>query len=91
MIAACSARPKHVPYTQDSCRRCCAAEGLPGRARNRREQMHQVRARRAWVYSITSSAADKQDGATLRSSDVAVLRLRPSLMMPFARSRPGSL
>jgi len=32
MIAVRSAPPKHVSYTQDSCRRCCAAEGLPGRA-----------------------------------------------------------
>ena len=41
MIAACSARPKHVSYTQDSCRRCCAAEGLPGRASYRPEQLQQ--------------------------------------------------
>src|SRR6185295_13410429 len=32
MIAVRSAPPKHVSYTQDSCRRCYAAEGLPGRA-----------------------------------------------------------
>jgi hypothetical protein len=36
MIAVRSAPPKHVSYTQDSCRRCCAAEGLPGRARTGR-------------------------------------------------------
>jgi hypothetical protein len=35
MIAVRSAPPKHVSYTQDSCRRCCAAEGLPGRATRR--------------------------------------------------------
>ena len=35
MIAPCSARPKHVSYTQDSCRKCCAAEGLPGPANMR--------------------------------------------------------
>jgi hypothetical protein len=33
MLAVRSAPPKLVSYTQDSCRRCCAAEGLPGRAR----------------------------------------------------------
>src|SRR4029453_13532443 len=47
-------------------------------ARNCREQMQQVRARRAWVYSITSSARASSDGATLRSSDVEVLKLSPA-------------
>jgi hypothetical protein len=32
MIGGVLSPTKHVSYTQDSCRRCCAAEGLPGRA-----------------------------------------------------------
>jgi len=30
---ACAARLQRVSYTRDSCRGCCIAEGLPGRAK----------------------------------------------------------